>query len=104
MVGQSIIQRQCRIVLRRHLSVVSQTVGMYGQILPGNPMLPGADHHITMCRNGEMTTFGIETTIRIIEGAITGLIAIFGDQQVIAGKHAAMIAQVIGQQTGIVIR
>ncbi|SJN52685.1 hypothetical protein BQ6471_00011 [Vibrio gazogenes] len=75
---------------------------MYGHILSGNPMLPGTDTHITMCRNRKMSRFGIQATVSIVEGGIAGLIGIFGNQQIIAGKHAAMIAQVISQQTGIV--
>ncbi|SJN52676.1 hypothetical protein BQ6471_00005 [Vibrio gazogenes] len=67
-------------------------------------MLPGTDTHIIMGRNGKMPCFRRQAAVGIVEGGITGLIGIFGNQQIIAGKYATMIAQVISQQTGIVIR
>ncbi|SIO96053.1 hypothetical protein VSP9026_03809 [Vibrio spartinae] len=66
-------------------------------------MLSGTNHHITMCRNDEMPCFRRQAAVGIVERGITGLMGIFGDQQVMTGKHAAMIAQVIGQQAGIVV-
>ncbi|SJN52687.1 hypothetical protein BQ6471_00012 [Vibrio gazogenes] len=103
MVNQSIIQRQRGFILCGDFPIIGQTVGMYGHILSGHPMLSGADHDITMCRNGQMPGFRRQAAAGIVEGAIAGLVTIFGNQQIIAGKHAAMIAQVISQQTGIVI-
>ncbi|SJN52675.1 hypothetical protein BQ6471_00004 [Vibrio gazogenes] len=66
-------------------------------------MLSGTDTHITMCRNGEMPGFRHQAAVGIVEGRIAGLIGISGNQQIMSGKYAAMIAQVIGQQTGIVV-
>ncbi|SJN52689.1 hypothetical protein BQ6471_00013 [Vibrio gazogenes] len=57
-----------------------------------------------MRRNGEMPGFRHQATIGIVEGAIAGLIAIFGNQQVIASKYTPIVGQIVSQQTGIVIR
>ncbi|SJN52682.1 hypothetical protein BQ6471_00009 [Vibrio gazogenes] len=92
MVSQGIIQCQRGLILCGDFPIIGQTIGIYGHILSGHPMLSGTDHDITMCRNRKMSRFGIQATVGIVEGAITGLIAIFGNQQIIAGKHAAMIA------------
>ncbi|SJN52672.1 hypothetical protein BQ6471_00001 [Vibrio gazogenes] len=66
-------------------------------------MLSGTDTHIIMCRNSEIPSFRRQAAVGIVEGAIAGLVAISGNQQIMTGKYAAMIAQVIGQQTGIVV-
>ncbi|SJN52684.1 hypothetical protein BQ6471_00010 [Vibrio gazogenes] len=103
MVGQGIIQCQRGLILCGDFPVIGQTVGMYGHILSGHPMLSGTDHHITMCCNGEMPGFRRQATVGIVEGGITGLIGIFGNQQIMTGKHSSMIGQIVSQQAGIVV-
>ncbi|SJN52679.1 hypothetical protein BQ6471_00007 [Vibrio gazogenes] len=66
-------------------------------------MLSGTDHHITMSRNSEMPGFRRQAAVGIVKGGIAGLIAIFGDQQIMTGKHSSMIGQIISQQAGIVV-
>ncbi|SIO96051.1 hypothetical protein VSP9026_03807 [Vibrio spartinae] len=103
MVGQGIIQCQRSIALGRHFPVIGQTVGMYGYILSGHPMLSGTDHDITMGRNGELTGFRCQAAVGIVKGGIAGLMGIFGNQQIMTGKHSSMIGQIVSQQAGIVV-
>ncbi|SJN52677.1 hypothetical protein BQ6471_00006 [Vibrio gazogenes] len=66
-------------------------------------MLSGTDHDITMGRNRKMPGFRRQATVGIVEGGITSLVTIFGNQQVIASKHTPLVGQIISQQAGIVI-
>ncbi|SJN52673.1 hypothetical protein BQ6471_00002 [Vibrio gazogenes] len=64
-------------------------------------MLPDTDTHIIIRRNGEMPGFRRQAAVGIVEDGITGLIAIFGNQQIIVSKYTPLVGQIVSQQTGI---
>ncbi|SJN52680.1 hypothetical protein BQ6471_00008 [Vibrio gazogenes] len=61
------------------------------------------DLESVLCGNDKMPDFRRQAAVGIVEGGITGLIDIFGNQQIIVGKYTPLVGQIVSQQTSIVI-